>query len=149
MTEVVAPVAGRVVGLAAVPDPVFAEAMVGPGTAVDPHRRRGVAAAPVAGRLMKLHPHAFVVVDSDGKGVLVHLGVDTVELKGVGFELLAGEGDEVTLGQPLIGWDPAEVEAGGRSPICPVVALDAPAETLADVVISGEVAVGDRLFTWN
>ena len=98
---------------------------------------------------MKLHPHAFVVVDRDGKGVLVHLGVDTVELKGVGFELLAGEGDEVTLGQPLIGWDPAEVEAGGHSPICPVVALDAPAETLADVVISGEVAVGDRLFTWN
>jgi PTS system glucose-specific IIA component len=149
MTEVAAPVPGRVVGLSGVPDPVFAQAMVGPGTAVDPPRQRGTAASPLPGRLVKLHPHAFVVVDGDGKGVLVHLGIDTVELKGAGFELLAGEGDEVSRGQPLIRWDPAEVEAGGRSPVCPVVALDAAAEALSDVVLSGEVAIGDRLFTWN
>jgi sugar PTS system EIIA component len=138
-----------VVGLSGVPDAVFAQAMVGPGTAVDPPRRRFTAASPLPGRLVKLHPHAFVVVDDDGKGVLVHLGIDTVTLKGAGFEVLAGEGDEVSLGQPLIRWDPAEVEAGGRSPVCPVVALDAAAEALSDVVLSGEVAIGDRLFTWN
>lgn len=149
MTRVLSPVTGRVVGLAGVPDPVFAQAMVGPGTAVDPERVAGHALAPVTGRLVKLHPHAYVVVDEEGHGVLVHLGVDTVKLKGEGFELLVSEGDAVTAGQPVIGWNPAAIEAGGRSPVCAVVALDAGADALSDVVESGEVAKGDDLFTWS
>lgn len=149
MTRVLSPVAGRVVGLAGVPDPVFAQAMVGPGTAVDPERGAGHAIAPVAGKIVKLHSHAYVVVDEEGHGVLVHLGIDTVKLKGEGFELLVSEGDEVTAGQPVVGWNPAVIEAGGRSPICAVVALDAGADALSDVVESGEVAKGDELFTWS
>lgn len=149
MTRVLSPVAGRVVGLAGVPDPVFAQAMVGPGTAVDPERGAGHAIAPVTGKIVKLHPHAYVVVDAEGHGVLVHLGIDTVKLKGQGFELLAAEGDEVTAGQPLVGWDPAVIEAGGRSPICAVVALDAGADALSDVRESGVVAKGTELFTWS
>ncbi len=149
MTRVLSPVTGRVVGLAGVPDPVFAQAMVGPGTAVDPERGPGHAIAPVTGKLVKLHPHAYVVVDEEGHGVLVHLGVDTVKLKGEGFELLVSEGDAVTAGQPVIGWNPAAIEAGGRSPVCAVVALDAGADALSDVVESGEVAKGDDLFTWS
>ncbi|MFI6518798.1 PTS glucose transporter subunit IIA [Spirillospora sp. NPDC050679] len=149
MTRVLSPVAGRAVGLPGVPDPVFAQAMVGPGTAVDPERGPGEAIAPVSGKIVKLHPHAFVVVDAEGHGVLVHLGIDTVQLKGEGFRLLAGEGDEVTAGQALVAWDPAEIEAGGRSPICAVVALDAGADALSQVVESGEVAKGTELFRWN
>ncbi|GAA4235945.1 PTS glucose transporter subunit IIA [Actinomadura meridiana] len=149
MTHVLSPVAGRVVGLAGVPDPVFAQAMVGPGTAVDPERGPGHAIAPVTGKIVKLHPHAFVVVDTEGHGVLVHLGIDTVKLKGQGFELVAAEGDQVTAGQPVVAWDPAVIEAGGRSPVCAVVALDANAEALTDVVESGEVTKGAELFTWN
>ncbi|TQM67406.1 PTS system N-acetylglucosamine-specific IIA component (Glc family) [Actinomadura hallensis] len=149
MTRVLSPVTGRVVGLAGVPDPVFAQAMVGPGTAVDPERGPGHAIAPVTGKLVKLHPHAYVVVDEEGHGVLVHLGVDTVKLKGEGFELLVSEGDAVTAGQPVIGWNPAAIEAGGRSPVCAVVALDAGADALSDVVESGEVSKGDDLFTWS
>ncbi|MBA9007871.1 MULTISPECIES: PTS sugar transporter subunit IIA [Thermomonospora] len=148
MTRVLAPVSGRVVGLAGVPDPVFAQAMVGPGTAVDPVRGPGEAIAPVSGRVVKMHPHAYVVVDEEGHGVLVHLGVDTVQLKGQGFELLAAEGDEVTAGQPLVRWDPARIEAGGRSPVTAVVALDATAEALSDVRESGEVEKGADLFSW-
>ncbi|MFA1548563.1 PTS glucose transporter subunit IIA [Actinomadura chokoriensis] len=149
MTRVLSPVTGRVVGLAGVPDPVFAQAMVGPGTAVDPVRGPGHAIAPVAGKLVKLHPHAYVVVDAEGHGVLVHLGVDTVKLKGEGFDLLAAEGDEVTAGQPVVGWNPAVIEAGGRSPVCAVVALDAGGDALSDVAESGEVTSGDELFTWK
>lgn len=149
MTRVLSPVTGRVVGLAGVPDPVFAQAMVGPGTAVDPERAPGQAIAPVTGKIVKLHPHAYVVVDEEGHGVLVHLGVDTVKLKGEGFELLVSEGDAVTAGQPVIGWNPAAIEAGGRSPVCAVVALDAGADALSDVVESGEVSKGDDLFTWS
>ncbi|MVZ98931.1 PTS glucose transporter subunit IIA [Actinomadura sp. LD22] len=149
MTRVLSPVAGRVVGLAGVPDPVFAQAMVGPGTAVDPERGPGHAIAPVTGTIVKLHPHAYVVVDEEGHGVLVHLGIDTVKLKGQGFELLVAEGDQVTAGQRVVAWDPAVIEAGGRSPICAVVALDAGADALSDVVETGEVVKGAELFTWS
>jgi PTS system glucose-specific IIA component len=143
------PVAGRLVGLAGVPDPVFAEAMVGPGTAIDPLPGPGEAAAPIAGSLVKLHPHAFVVVGDGGRGVLVHLGIDTVQLEGDGFELLAEEGARVEAGQPLIRWDPAVVASSGRSPICPVVALDAPKDALSELREDGPVAPGDPLFVWN
>jgi sugar PTS system EIIA component len=149
VTRVVAPVSGRVVGLAGVPDPVFAQAMVGPGTAIDPARAPGAAIAPVTGRVVKLHPHAYVVVDGEGHGVLVHLGVDTVQLKGAGFELLVAEGAEVTAGEPLVRWNPAEIEAGGRSPVTAVVALDASAEALSGVRESGDVDSGDGLFAWH
>jgi sugar PTS system EIIA component len=144
-----APVAGRLVGLAGVPDPVFAEAMVGPGTAVDPPREPGEASAPIAGTLVKLHPHAFVVVGDGGQGVLVHLGIDTVQLEGQGFELLAAEGARVEAGRPLTRWDPAAVAASGRSPICPVVALDAAKDALSELRTEGLVAPGDVLFVWS
>ncbi|WP_113702302.1 PTS sugar transporter subunit IIA [Nonomuraea lactucae] len=147
MKAVLAPVEGAAVGLAAVPDPVFSAGMVGPGAAIDPLRGPGKAVAPIAGKIMKLHPHAYVIVGDDGKGVLVHLGIDTVQLKGEGFQLLAAEGDRVSAGQPVVAWDPSEIEAGGRSPVCPVIALDATAASVRDVV-AGRVRAGDELFRW-
>jgi PTS system N-acetylglucosamine-specific IIA component len=143
-----APVAGVAIGLAQVPDPVFSQAMVGPGAAIDPARSPGRAVAPIAGTIVKLHPHAYVVVGDDGRGVLVHLGIDTVQLKGEGFQLLAAEGDRVSAGQPVVAWDPAAVEAGGRSPVCPVVALDAPAGQVGRVA-KGPISPGDELFEWS
>ena len=147
--QVLAPVPGRALAMADVPDPVFSGAMVGPGTAIDPLRQMVEAVAPVSGTIVKLHPHAFVVTTADGAGVLVHLGIDTVQLKGEGFELLAAEGDTVEAGAPIVRWDPAAVEAGGRSPISPVVALDAPADALTDLRDSGDVQAGDQIFTWQ
>jgi hypothetical protein len=94
--QVRAPVAGRAVRLADVPDEVFAQGLVGPGTAINPKPAPDDALAPVSGLLAKLHPHAFVVV------------------------------------------------ASGRSPVCPVVALDAPWSALSAVVEQGEVATGTR-----
>ncbi len=147
--QVRAPVAGRAVRLADVPDEVFAQGLVGPGTAIDPKPAPDDALAPVSGLLAKLHPHAFVVVAEGGRGVLVHLGIDTVQLRGAGFELLAKEGEPVAAGQPLVRWDAAAVAASGRSPVCPVVALDAPWSALSAVVEQGEVATGDLLFVWS
>jgi PTS system N-acetylglucosamine-specific IIA component len=146
---VFAPVPGRVVGMADVPDPVFAASLVGPGVAVDPIRSRHQAVAPVGGRIVKLHPHAYVVVTPDGRGILVHLGIDTVQLKGEGFTLLATEGDKVAAGAPVVEWDPAAVEAHGRSPLCPVVALDAAADVLRLIAAGGEIPVEAELFTWS
>lgn len=146
--RVASPVSGRVVPLADVPDPVFAQAMVGPGIAVEPDRVAAEVVSPVDGTVVTLHPHAFVVATGDGAAVLVHLGIDTVKLKGEGFTLHVVKGEAVRAGQPVVTWDPAEIEAAGYSPICPVIALDAGAEALLDQA-GGPVAAGDGLFSWQ
>ncbi|MEF9902527.1 PTS sugar transporter subunit IIA [Streptomyces sp. P9-A2] len=149
MTTVTSPLAGRAIGLGSVPDPVFSGAMVGPGVAIDPIREPSTAVSPVDGVVVSLHPHAFVVVDESGHGVLTHLGIDTVQLNGDGFELLVNKGDTVTRGQGVVRWDPAAVEASGKSPVCPVVALDATVEALSELRDEGEVKAGDSLFLWK
>ncbi|SCK57949.1 PTS glucose transporter subunit IIA [Streptomyces sp. WMMB 322] len=149
MTTVTSPLTGVAVGLSAVPDPVFSAAMVGPGTAVDPVRQRIEAVSPVEGIIVSLHPHAFVVVDADGHGLLTHLGIDTVQLNGEGFELLAAKGDTVERGQPLVRWDPSAIEQAGKSPISPVIALEAASDSLAAVLEEGVVDTGTTLFKWK
>ncbi|MEU5581909.1 PTS glucose transporter subunit IIA [Streptomyces huasconensis] len=149
MTSVSSPLAGRAIGLSAVPDPVFSGAMVGPGTAIDPVREASEAVSPVDGIVVSLHPHAYVVVDDQGHGVLTHLGIDTVQLNGEGFELLVNKGDTVQRGQAVVRWNPAAVEAAGKSPVCPVVALEATAESLSELIEDGDVKAGDALFSWK
>jgi PTS system glucose-specific IIA component len=110
-----APLAGTVVALADVPDEVFAAGMVGPGVAIEPDRSATTAYCPVEGVVSKLHPHAFVI-ESGPKAVLTHLGIDTVELAGDGFIILAQEGDRIEIADPVVKWDPTAVAAGGNSP---------------------------------
>lgn len=141
------PVAGHVLAVSDIPDPVFAKGLVGPGRAITPLPGRQVAVAPMAGTLVKLHPHAFVVHDENlGKAVLVHLGIDTVHMQGDGFELLAEEGAHVEPGDGIVSWDPAEVEAAGHSPICAVVVLDCDAETVLRHRVDLDVSRQELLF---
>lgn len=148
---VVAPVAGTVVAMADVPDPVFAGEIVGPGLAIDPARDGTVVVvAPVAGTIAKLHPHAFVVQSDARRAALVHLGLDTVQLGGAGFTLHAKEGDVVEAGDDVISWDPGQVADGGRSPICPVVALQGAPDDVAPLAEVGAVVdAGDPLLEWR
>jgi sugar PTS system EIIA component len=149
LVVVLAPIGGNVLPLRSVPDEVFAAELVGPGVAIDPVRSgRLVAGSPVSGKVVKLHPHAFIVQVPNGAGVLVHLGIDTVQLAGEGFELLVPEGSDVVAGAGIVAWYPDVVEATGRSAVCPVIALDAAIEALSDVRETGEVASGDPLFSW-
>ena len=145
-----APLAGVVLPLADVPDQVFADGLVGPGLAIDPDRAGGDVVAPIDGTVVVIHPHAFVVAAPDGRAVLVHLGVDTVHLRGAGFTVHVAVGATVAAGDVVVTWRPADVEAGGRSVVCPVVALDGGA---ADVVplagIGTPVAPGDDLMAWG
>ncbi|MBB6118743.1 PTS sugar transporter subunit IIA [Nocardiopsis algeriensis] len=153
---VVSPVAGTALSLGTVPDPVFSQGMVGPGVAIhpEPGQEGGQegwqdAVSPIAGTLVKLHPHAFVVMAPDRRrGVLVHLGIDTVQLGGEGFELLASEGDEVEARTPVVRWSPGGVAARGKPSVVPVVALDAGPDALADIA-EGAVLRGDPLFLWR
>jgi PTS system N-acetylglucosamine-specific IIA component len=145
---VASPVAGRVVPLCDVPDFVFAEDIVGPGLAVDPDPGPSTAVAPVDGRVVVLHAHAFVISTASGRSVLVHLGIDTVQLEGEGFELLAAVGDEVTAGTPVVRWDPSAVAAAGRAPVCPVIAVDGPTDAL-ERLVGAHVEAGTPLFRWS
>ncbi|PKV76482.1 PTS sugar transporter subunit IIA [Nocardia fluminea] len=144
---VLAPLPGKVVALSEVPDQVFAEQIVGSGIALDPDRTRGplTVTAPIAGKILKLHPHAFVIL-GQGVGVLVHLGIDTVKLKGEGFELLATEGDTVEAGTPIVTFDPTNTAATGYSVICPVVVMDSPKDSIATDTIGTTVEPGSLLF---
>jgi len=151
-TPVLAPVAGRAVPLHDVPDPVFSQGMVGYGAAIDPPRGVVDAVAPVAGKLLKLLPHAYVVVTASNVGVLVHLGLDTVQLNGAGFTAHVTEGDTVAAGQLIITYDVPSVEAAGLNPIVPVVVMDErePATVIAaDAVANGaEIVTRETLFTY-
>ncbi len=150
-TPVLAPVAGRAVPLSDVPDPVFSAGMVGYGAAVDPPHEVVEAIAPVSGKLLKLLPHAYVIMTVDNVGVLVHLGLDTVALNGEGFTIHVTQGDDVTAGQKVITYDVPAIVAKGLNPIVPVVVMDERKDdniTPAEAVLESAVlAPGDDLFT--
>lgn len=148
---VVAPVNGTVIAMSDVPDPVFSAELVGPGLAIEPDAATGnEVRSPIDGTIVKLHPHAFVVQAADGRGVLVHLGINTVQLEGEGFTLHVEEGATVTAGQVLITWDIEAIAATGRSTTCPVVALDAKPDVVERVAPVAQSAAPDTvLLTWG
>ncbi|PUA79883.1 PTS sugar transporter subunit IIA [Nocardioides currus] len=146
MTQVLAPCPGTVLAMADVPDPVFAEEMVGPGVAIAPADGPTIVVSPIAGKVLKVHPHAFVVL-GDGVGVLVHLGINTVRLDGAGFEVLTTQGADVAAGDPMISWDPATISGEDISTVVPVVVMDAPKGSVTSEVVGSDVAAGDLLFT--
>lgn len=146
MVRILAPVAGLRQEVSEVPDPVFAAGLVGPGAAIAPHPGKQTAVAPIDGVLAKLHPHAFVVVSDRGPGVLVHLGIDTVQMNGEGFTVLVSEHDRVQAGDDIITWDPEYVEETGRSSICAVVVLDCPFPARALSHSGAEVSAAEPLF---
>lgn len=123
--SILAPLDGMVVDLESVPDEVFAQKMAGDGVAIDPSGQ--VAVAPVAGDLVKLFPggHAFGIVTSDGVELIVHIGLDTVELKGQGFENIATEGQKVQVGTPIVRFDRTAIERLGKVMLSPVVSSGA------------------------
>lgn len=132
--DVLAPLAGLVTPMREVSDPVFAQEIVGPGLAVTPRGGGPVdVVAPIEGEIVKIHPHAFVLRHASGVGVLVHLGIDTVTLKGAGFTLHRGDHDHVRAGDVLITWDPAAVAARDLDPVVPVVVMEVGERTLERV----------------
>ena len=148
-TRVVAPVAGRPVALKNVPDATFAQGSVGYGLAIDPPREVVEAVAPISGTVVKIWPHAYVIQNDDNTGVLVHLGLDTVQLDGKGFTTHVADGDRVEAGQSMITYDVPAVEAAGRNPIIPVVVMDKKADAVSftDAVIDEHVNALQELFS--
>ena len=143
--QVLAPLDGTIVDLESVPDEVFAQKMAGDGVAIDPSG--GLAVAPIAGTLAKLFPggHAFGITTSEGVEMLVHIGLDTVELKGQGFENIATEGQVVQAGTPIVRFDRTVIERTGKVMLSPVISCG-PGTIVRRA--SGKVQAGrDVLFT--
>ena len=144
--EVLAPVSGQAVPLGEVPDEVFAEGMAGEGGAIVPGAS-GEAVAPASGALVKLFEggHAFGIETDEGVELIVHVGLDTIEMRGNGFEKLATEGDRVEAGQPIVRFDLDEIKNSGYDPVTPVVVTNAEDHPVSNLR-TGEVSAGEPLF---
>lgn len=118
--SIFAPADGEVVGLEEVPDEVFSSRLAGDGVAIKP--TSGIFVAPMDGIVSKIFPanHAFVIKNGDTE-VIVHIGIDTVDLKGSGFVRIANEGDNVKAGDEIIKADLDYIANHARSTITPVV----------------------------
>jgi len=119
--DLVAPLTGELVGIKEVPDEVFASKMVGDGLGIKP--TGGIVKAPCAGKIVKFASagHAIGIETESNIEILIHVGIDTVELDGEGFEKLATEGDKVTQGEELLKVDWDGLEGKVPSLISPVV----------------------------
>ena len=145
--KVVAPISGRFVNLSDVPDPAFAQKMVGDGAAIDPVEGR--LHAPFDAKITMIHPskHAVSILSKDGIEVLMHIGVDTVKLKGEGFAVKVEEGQEVKIGDLLIEFDMDFVAQHAASLITPILFTDASAVAKFDFTPSSDIETGEPLLT--
>ena len=121
-----APFAAHVLPLSEVPDPVFASGVVGDGRALLPGDDVTCVTvhSPIDGVVTKLKSHAAIVTSTRGVSILIHLGIDTVGLRGKGFAPLVDEGDIVEVGRPLIHWDLMPVQEAHLSPCVPVIVVN-------------------------
>ncbi|UVI27876.1 glucose PTS transporter subunit IIA [Paenibacillus spongiae] len=115
------PMQGRMIPLSEVPDPIFAGKLVGDGVAFLPDK--GELVSPVNGKVVHLYPtlHAIGIRTPEGLDVLLHIGIDTSQMKGAGFTAVVEEGDQVKPGQLLIRFDLQRVRAGSKSLATPMV----------------------------
>lgn len=119
------PLEGRVIPIEEVPDPTFAQGIMGPGIAIEP--TGNVVSAPADGTVSMVFKtgHAVALtLDEGGTELLIHIGLDTVAMDGDGFEVLVSQGDKVTAGTPLVRFDAAKIAAAGHPSVTPIVVLN-------------------------
>lgn len=138
------PVSGKVVDLDMVNDEVFSGRTVGDGCAVIPDDK--LICAPCDGKIVQIIDtnHAFCIVSSDDLEILVHIGLDTVKLKGAGFKRLKEEGDQVQKGDPIMEVDFPYLRQQGKEIITPVLITNM--EKVAGMKVSkGKINTSDKL----
>lgn len=125
-----APIKGRLMDISEVPDVVFSQKMVGDGMAIEPSE--GKVTAPIDGIVLQVldSKHAIALKSKEGVELLIHIGIDTVEMKGEGFEVMVSAGDKVKVGDLLIVFDLEKVKEKAKSTITPIVITNM--EVLAD-----------------
>ena len=141
----VAPTAGEAIPLASVPDPVFSTGALGEGFGVRPSS--GDVVAPVGGAVTMVANtgHAVGITTDDGLEVLLHLGVDTVELKGRPFALTVAAGQRVRAGESLGTMDLEQIREAGKDTTAIVAVTNSAAKGVSLELTAGPVAAGDRV----
>ena len=140
--NLLAPISGEVINLSGVDDPVFAQKTLGEGFAVKPEKTQLV--SPVTGKIMMVADtkHAIGFKTATGMEVLIHLGIDTVELEGKPFSVEVAAGDEVEAGQKIGTMDLAAIKAAGKDDVV-VVAVTNTAEILSSIDVQlGKIDAG-------
>lgn len=139
--DLVAPVNGKAVDLKEVPDKVFASGMMGDGVAF--RYTTNTVCAPCDGKITTIPNtlHAFGITAENDAEILVHIGIDTVNLKGNGFSKLVNEGDKVKAGDPIIKLDRSLIESKGYDLITPVLITNSK-DYSVDIKNNGDVNAG-------
>ncbi|WP_313893578.1 PTS glucose transporter subunit IIA [Psychrobacillus sp.] len=119
--EVLAPMNGEVIPLEDVPDPVFSQKMMGEGVAIMP--TAGKVLAPMDGEIVLVSDtkHAVGIRAKDGTEILIHVGLETVSLRGEGFTVLVRVGDHVSVGQLLIEVNLEYIREHAKSIVTPII----------------------------
>ncbi|GAA4664072.1 PTS sugar transporter subunit IIA [Frondihabitans cladoniiphilus] len=145
--EVLSPVDGIMMPLELVPDPVFARGMLGKGCAISP--TNGEVRSPISGKVAVAFPtgHAIGVVGRDQAEVLVHIGLDTVELNGSAFRARLAVGEDVSAGDLVIEADLAQIEEAGFSTVIPVVVTNTDEFDFDMARPMGAIRAGEPMFT--
>jgi glucose-specific phosphotransferase system IIA component len=119
--QLTAPMKGQIIDITEVPDAVFSNKYVGDGVAIYP--TEGKVYSPVNGEIMLMAEtgHAIGIKTKEGFEILIHVGLDTVNMHGKGFENLITEGDQVKKGQLLMNFDLELVKAQAKSTVSPIV----------------------------
>ncbi|WP_312039952.1 glucose-specific PTS transporter subunit IIBC [Macrococcoides bohemicum] len=143
-TTIFAPITGEVVELSTVPDQVFSQKMMGDGVAIKPEE--GLVVAPFEGEVKMDFPtkHALGLESDDGIEVLIHFGLETVGLKGAGFEMLVKPGDHVTKGQSLLKVDLDYIRANADSDITPIIFTNLTDKSMHNIKY-GHTVAGDAI----
>lgn len=136
---IVSPIAGKVLPLSEAGDKAFSEGLLGKGAVIIPEV--GEVFAPFDGTVMTLFPtkHAIGLISDKGTEVLIHVGINTVQLEGQHFESFVAQGDQVSKGQKLLAFDIAAIEAAGYSIQTPVIITNTP--DYQDVVVAHQPTV--------
>lgn len=136
---------GEIVKLADVPDPVFAQKMMGDGIAIDP--LEGKITSPIDGEIVQVFPtkHAVGIKAENGTEVLIHIGLDTVSMKGEGFTTHVSTGKKVKVGDLLVTFDVALVKEKAESTITPMIITNTDnMETISKLIEAGSVEAGNQ-----
>lgn len=142
-----APVTGRSVALEEALDPVFAQKILGDGIVIKPSEE--VAYAPVNGKVtaMMRSGHGVGLQSDDGVEVLIHIGVDTMQMKGEGFETFVKDGETVKAGQPLIRFSKAKIKKAGHPDEVMVLVSNTVEYDSVDPIDPQEVKAGQPVIT--
>ena len=143
--EILSPLAGKAIALEDVPDPTFAEGILGLGAAVEPSEGKITAPADgTVGTLFDTH-HAIGLNLDNGAELLIHIGINTVELNGEGFTAHVSEGDRVKKGQTLITFDKELIASKGYKTVTPVIVTNPDEYSAVKRVADGNVTEKDVL----